>query len=125
MLSLLHDITTTTTNMTNIYIYMYTYKGFPGGSFAHSVGLESSFHHKLIHNTSSALNLFVSLTLEQAASFQLPLILASHEAYLLKDQINHVKNECISLDSLIHIDSLCHSSLTNEVARRSSITQGN
>jgi urease accessory protein UreF len=101
---------------------------FPGGSFAHSLGLESALHHNFVNNALGALDLFVSQTLEQAKHQLIPLVCAAHAAY--SNRKSSTLSRCatskglITLDDLMQIDGICHISLTNEVARRSSVTQG-
>jgi urease accessory protein len=99
---------------------------FPGGSFAHSLGLESALQHKLVNSTSSSLDSFVSIALEQANAQLIPLVSAAHHEYYGKHQNSSLKDSRVvySFEALLRIDALCHISLTNEVARRSSINQG-
>jgi urease accessory protein UreF len=99
---------------------------FPGGSFAHSLGLESALQHKLVHSTSSSLDSFVSMALEQANAQLVPLVSAAHHEYYDEHQNSSFQDSRVaySLEALLRIDALCQTSLTNEVARRSSINQG-
>jgi urease accessory protein len=99
---------------------------FPGGSFAHSLGLESALQHKLVNSASSSLDSFVSMTLEQANAQLIPLVSAAHHEYYAEYQNSSFQDSRLaySLEALLRIDELCHISLTNEVARRSSINQG-
>ena len=93
--------------------------GFPGGSFAHSFGLESSFNHGFVAGVKE-LKSFVVLCLEQTIGQSFPFLSQSHIAF---------SKECFDSASffkqmLSPIDELCHISLTNDVSRRSSISQG-
>lgn len=99
---------------------------FPGGSFAHSLGLESALQHRLVDGSSSSLDSFVSMALEQANAQFVPLVSAAHNEYYSDHQNSTFQDSSViySLEALIHIDAQCHISLTNEVARRSSINQG-
>ena len=99
---------------------------FPGGSFAHSLGLESALQHKLVNSISSSLDSFVSMTLEQVNAQLIPLVSAAHDEYYVEHQSSSFQDSRVlhSLEALLRIDALCHISLTNEVARRSSINQG-
>jgi urease accessory protein UreF len=99
---------------------------FPGGSFAHSLGLESALQHKLVNSTSSSLDSFVSMSLEQANAQLVPLVSAAHNEYYAEHQSSSFQDSRViySLEALLRVDALCHISLTNEVARRSSINQG-
>ena len=95
---------------------------FPGGSFAHSLGLESALHHKLVSVVAGTLDLFVFATLEQACGQLIPLVCGGHRAYYnIEDSL---ESPSISFHELMHCDEICQVSLTNEVSRRSSITQG-
>ena len=101
---------------------------FPGGSFAHSVGLESALHHRFVTEEASTLDSFVLLTLEQVNSQLIPFVISAHDVYFNNtsidacDAVELVGDD--NLNELIIIDETCHISLTNEVARRSSINQG-
>lgn len=96
---------------------------FPGGAFAHSLGLESALQHKFINGGAGTLDLFVSLALEQACAQLIPLVSSAHGLFL---RIGHDVDihPQLPLRKLIRIDELCHVTLTNEVARRSSVNQG-
>jgi urease accessory protein UreF len=96
---------------------------FPGGAFAHSLGLESALQHKFVNGGTGTLDLFVSLALEQACAQLIPLVSSAHESYFRISRIEKICPE-LSLKDLIRVDNLCHITLTNEVARRSSINQG-
>ena len=96
--------------------------GFPGGSFAHSLGLESALHHKLVTDASCTLDAFVTLTLEQACAQLIPLACAGHKAYFIGSAAVDLEDN--PFYGLMLVDSTCHISLTNEVARRASSTQG-
>ena len=102
--------------------------GFPGGSFAHSVGLESALHHRFVTEEVGTLDSFVLLTLEQASGQLIPFVTAAHDLYFCTVKASThdaVKSRSDNfLNELIIIDGTCHISLTNEVARRSSINQG-
>lgn len=90
------------------------------------------------------LDFFVSQTLEQACTQLLPLVCAAQRSYYtdvnqstkdihncdLNSENEHSNNDYHRDDSsmlnrLMGVDNLCHIVLTNEVARRSSIAQGN
>lgn len=96
---------------------------FPGGAFAHSLGLESALQHKFVNGGTGTLDLFVSLALEQACAQLIPLVSSAHESFFRIVCIERICPE-LSLKDLIRIDNLCHITLTNEVARRSSVNQG-
>ena len=96
--------------------------GFPGGSFAHSVGRESALHHKLVTDASSTLDSFVALTLEQACTQLVPLVRAGYNSYLREGSSTDLEDS--PFDEFMLVDSTCHISLTNQVARRASTTQG-
>lgn len=96
---------------------------FPGGAFAHSLGLESAIQHKFINRGAGTLDLFVSLALEQACAQLIPLVNSAHGIFLRIAHDIDIHPQ-LPLCELIRIDELCHVTLTNEVARRSSINQG-
>ena len=96
--------------------------GFPGGSFAHSLGLESALYHKLVNSAPGSLDLFVFATLEQVCGQLIPLVCGGHMAYYGIDASSDIRS--LPFYDLMHVDGVCHISLTNEVARRSSISQG-
>ena len=100
--------------------------GFPGGSFAHSVGLESALHHRFVTDEAGTLHSFVLLTLEQANSQLVPFVASAHDIYSYNTSVcDAVELEGDgTLNEFIIIDETCHISLTNEVARRTSINQG-
>lgn len=101
---------------------------FPGGSFAHSFGLESALNHRFVTEEVGTLDSFVLLTLEQANSQLIPFVVSAHNLYFCSSSadLSHPVN--LGRDDILNeftiIDGTCHISLTNEVARRSSINQG-
>ena len=95
---------------------------FPGGSFAHSLGLESALHHNLVSVAVGTLDLFVFATLEQACGQFIPLVCGGHRAYYNMEE--SLDAPSTSFCELMHVDAICQISLTNEVSRRSSVTQG-
>ena len=86
------------------------------------MGLESALHHKLVTDASSTLDSFVALTLEQACTQLVPLVRAGYISYVGED--SSIDLEDSPFDEFMLVDSTCHISLTNQVARRASTTQG-
>jgi urease accessory protein len=80
---------------------------FPTGAFAHSLGLESAWHHGEVA-TREDLRCFVEATILQAASGTLPLVNAAHR----------------QPDRLAEWDTLNDAFLSNAVANRASRQQG-
>ena len=93
--------------------------GFPGGAFAHSLGLESAKNHGFVTESRDSLKSFVLQTLEQSVTHMLPLI---HRAHICSTDSD--SNMTALLTELRHVDGYCHTILTNEVSRRASRAQG-
>ena len=97
--------------------------GFPGGAFAHSLGLESAKNHGFVSESRDSLKSFVLQTLEQSVTHLLPLIHRAHAFYYESDSVI-APNMTVLLTELRHVDEYCHTLLTNEVSRRASRAQG-
>jgi len=87
-------------------IYQLTDSSFPIGGFAHSAGLEAAWQASAI--AASSLEDYLVVQLRQLSGFALPFVIAAHA----------------SPDRLVEYDSLCAATLSNHVARRASISQG-
>lgn len=83
---------------------------FPCGSFSHSSGLEAAVKHRWIRHKDD-FNKFLQCCLENAGSFGVPFVRASHEA-------------CWDTEKLVSLDSLCEACTSNHVANRASSKQG-
>ena len=94
---------------------------FPGGAFAHSLGLESAKNHGWVNESRRTLKCFVLQSLEQAVAQLLPLI---HEAHGYCTAAPSSSDTTIHPGGLCKVDEQCHTLLTNEVTRRSSRAQG-
>jgi urease accessory protein len=92
---------------------------FPGGAFAHSLGLESAKNHGWVNESRESLKSFVLQTLEQAVAQLLPLINQAHGHCTAQSS-----DSTVHLGGLYEVDEVCHTLLTNEVTRRSSRAQG-
>ncbi|XP_041377540.1 urease accessory protein F-like [Gigantopelta aegis] len=84
---------------------------FPSGGFSHSLGLESAIQHSLV-GTKGNLQDFIVASMENAGSFGLPFV---HDAYNEGDNVSKVKD----------MDDLCEACLSNHIAKKASIRQGN
>lgn len=93
----------------------------PTGGFAHSCGLEASFHAGAVRE-SSQVELFSQTALENAGSTSLPFVRASFQ---VAERV--LKGE-MTTEQGVHqwalLDSHFNSTLTNHVAQRASVAQG-
>jgi urease accessory protein len=102
---------------------------FPGGSFPHSMGLESALQHGfLVRDSPFSIDDVVSLTIEQVSRQLLPIVAQTHAAHHSgsKGRTTAPGDDTVpsTFKSLLEFDELCHVTLTNEVSRRSSTAQG-
>lgn len=93
--------------MQDALVWQLVDSAFPTGAFAHSLGLESAWHHGEVA-TREDLRRFVEATILQAASGTLPLVNAAHR----------------QPDRLAEWDALNDAFLSNAVANRASRQQG-
>ncbi|KAJ3681963.1 hypothetical protein LUZ60_014536 [Juncus effusus] len=81
----------------------------PTGGFAHSYGLESFLQSNLV-KTAHDLKPFIIQVLQNTASLFLPFI--------------HTLNKSPDTDTWVRLDNLLEATLTNEIARKASSSQG-
>src|ERR1700736_5257783 len=88
-------------------IYQLTDSSFPIGGFAHSAGLEAAWQIGAIV-AGKSFEEYLSTPLRQISRFALPFVVAANR----------------SPDRIIEYDAMCSAVLSNHVARRASIAQG-
>ncbi|CAM9318325.1 unnamed protein product, partial [Phaeothamnion confervicola] len=92
----------------------------PTGGFAHSNGLEAAAAEGEVSTGDvQGLARFVQRSVASIASLQLPLLLAAHAAAMSNRGID----DCVEVWAAV--DRLTDASITNQVARRASVAQGN
>ncbi|HEX4796026.1 MAG TPA: urease accessory UreF family protein [Humisphaera sp.] len=88
-------------------IYQLTDSSFPTGGFAHSAGLEAAWQIGAI-SAGQSFEDYLATQLRQFSRFVLPFVIAANR----------------SPDRIVEFDSVCGAMLSNHVARRASIAQG-
>lgn len=83
---------------------------FPTGGYSHSYGFESATKHGFVTDF-NAFKVFVLSCLQNAASFSLPFVNASHK-------------DCHNVERIIELDQIVQAYLSNHVANRASFRQG-
>jgi len=100
---------------------------FPSGSLANSLGLESAVAHGFVtRGEDGSLVQFSNwskMTLEQLAHQALPFVRASHAACMLRDEDGGDKSGAF-IACLHEVEQICCAVTINDVAKRSSLSQG-
>lgn len=106
------DFTETETESTTTWILLQIAdSAFPTGGFSHSFGFESATKHGFVTEYNGFKGFLLSC-LQNAASFSLPFVNESHKNYQTVDRIKE-------------LDGMVQAYLSNHVANRASIRQGN
>ena len=100
---------------------------FPSGSLANSLGLESAVAHGFVTRGEDGSLLQFSnwskMTLEQLTHQALPFVRASHAACMLRDEDGGDKSGAF-IACLHEVEQICCAVTINDVAKRSSLSQG-